>query len=173
LAWLLHFIDEGRKDESRRRGYEMEVAMTHYLKWGAAGILALAMLAPGVYAQRFAFRGGFGPKVYGPRVFIGPGFYGPAWWGGPYWGWGFYGPGWYEPYGFIPGPNAGKVKVETKAKNDQVYVDGGYAGTVKQLGSFPLKAGTHNIQVKSPDGTTSLYQEEVSVVAGKTVDIRA
>jgi hypothetical protein len=154
--------------------HETEVAMTRYWKWGAAAILALAMFAPGASAQRLGFRGrfGFGPRVYGPTVFVAPGFYGPGWWAGPYWGSGYYGLGWYEPYGFVPGPNAGKVKVETKAKKDQVYVDGGYAGTVKELGSFPLKAGTHSIEVKSPDGNQTIYQEQVNVIAGKTVDIK-
>ena len=148
--------------------------MTRYWKWGATAILALAMLAPGASAQRFAFRGGFryGPRAYGPRVFVGPAFYGPGWWGGPGWGWGWGGYGWYEPYGFVPGTNAGKVKVETKVKADQVFVDGGYAGTVKGLGSFPLKAGTHSIEVKSPDGAQTIYQEQVNVLAGKTVDIK-
>ncbi len=81
-----------------------------------------------------------------------------------------YGLGWYEPYGYVPSANAGKVKIETKAKESQVYVDGGYAGTVKQLGTFPLKTGAHDIELRHPDGQ-SFFQDRVTVIAGKTAEI--
>src|ERR1019366_3406295 len=143
--------------------------LTRY--FNIAGIALLAVLTFGTvaFAQRFGggigFRGGFGgPRVgfvYGP----GYGWYGPGWYG-----WGGYGLGWYEPYGYVPSSNAGKVKFETKAKESQVYVDGGYAGTVKQLGTFPLKAGTHDIELRHPDGQ-SFFQDRVNVIPGKTAEI--
>lgn len=84
---------------------------------------------------------------------------------------GSYGLGWYEPYSFVPGPNAGKVKFDTKLKDAQVYVDGGYAGKVAQLGTFPLRAGTHDIELRGADGQT-VHQEHVDVIAGKTVTLK-
>lgn len=142
--------------------------MKRNLKIAGLALLSVLFLAPFASAQRLAFRGGFG---FGPRVFVGPSFYyGPGWYAGWY-GPGVYGLGWYEPYGFVPSNAAGKVKIETKAKDAQVYVDGGYAGTVKQLGTFPLKSGTHNIELRDPNGQ-SFYQEQVSVIPGKTVDLK-
>lgn len=112
-----------------------------------------------------------------PRVFIGvgggfygPGFYGPGWWGP-----GWYGPAYYGPYGayYVPGSAAnavGEVKIDTKAKDAMVYVDGGYAGKVGNLKTFPLKAGEHDIELRDPSGH-SYYQEHVNVLPGKTLKL--
>jgi len=142
--------------------------MNRLWKFAGMAVLAVAMLAPAASAQRMAFRGGFGfgPRFYGPTFYYGPGFYGPGWYG-----YGAYGLGWYEPYGYVPGSAAGKMKFDTKMKDAQVYVDGGLAGTVKQLGTFPLKAGAHDIEVRNAQGQT-LYQEHVDVIAGKTMQIK-
>ncbi len=142
--------------------------MNRLWKFAGMAVLAAAMLVPAASAspQRFGFRGGFGPRFYGPTVFVGPGFYAPGWYG-----YGTYGLGWYEPYGFVPGPTAGKIKFDTKMKDAQVYVDGGLAGTVKQLGTFPLKAGAHDLELRTTSGQT-LYQEHVDVIPGKTIKIK-
>jgi hypothetical protein len=55
-------------------------------------------------------------------------------------------------------------------KDTSVFVDGGFAGTVGQLKTFKLHPGTHNIELRAPDGHT-LYQESVDVIAGKTLKI--
>ena len=116
-------------------------------------LLALAIFVPAASARPGVFIG------------IGPGFYGPA-----YYGW--YGPGYYAgPYGVVP-PNAGKVKFDTKMKDAGVFVDGGYAGTVRQLGTFPLRPGNHNIELRNPAGQT-IFQEQVDVLAGKTIKLAA
>jgi hypothetical protein len=148
-----------------------EMVMNRLLKFAGMAVLAGAMLVPAASAapQRFGFRGGFGPRFYGPTFYYG---YGPGYYGGyGFYGPGVYGLGWYEPYGFVPGQNAGKVKFDTKMKEAQVYVDGGLAGTVKQLGTFPLRDGAHDIELRSTDGHT-LYQEHVDVIAGKTIKIK-
>lgn len=134
-------------------------------------LLALAMFAPAASAQRgfvgFGFGGPrfFGPRYFGPSFYIGPAFY-PGWYG-----WGYSGLGWYEPYGFVPGPVAGKVKFDTKVKNAQVYVDGAYAGTAQQLGTFPLKAGSHDVELRDAAGQT-VYSQHIDVIAGKTLKIK-
>ena len=141
--------------------------MSRYWKFAGIGVLALAMLAPAASARPlWGFGGYYGPRFYGPAFYFGPGFYAPGWYGV-----GAYGLGWYEPYGFVPGPNAGKVKLDTKMKDAQVYVDGGYAGKVAQLGTFPLRPGTHDIELRAADGQT-LFQEHVDVIAGKTVTLK-
>ena len=71
----------------------------------------------------------------------------------------------------MPRAAAGKVKIDTKEKDTQVFVDGGYAGTVKQLGTFRLKAGTHDIELRHPNGQ-SFYKEHIDVLQGNTTDIK-
>jgi hypothetical protein len=135
--------------------------MTRYSKYLAIGIMAalgLAVLVPATSARPFVVVGGY----------WGPGWYGPA-----YYGW--YGPGYYGPYGYAYGytaPNIGKVKFETKMKDARVYVDGGFAGTVHELGTFPLRPGTHNIELRDPAGQT-IFQQKVDVLAGKTIKLAA
>jgi hypothetical protein len=143
-----------------------EVVMSRYWKFAGTAVLAVAMLAPVASARPpfVGFRGYFGPSFYGPAFYYSPGIYG-------WYAFGAYGPGWYEPYGFVPGPVAGKVKIDAAAKQTEVYVDGGYAGTVARLGTFPLKAGTHDIELRSPDGQT-IYQQHIDLIAGKTITLK-
>ena len=129
--------------------------MTRYWKYAAMLPLALAIFVPVASARPgFVYRGYFG----------GP-FYGPA-----YYGW--YGPSYYGPYAVAPAPYAGKVKIDTKMKDASVFVDGGYAGTVGQLKTFPLRPGTHNIEVRDRSGQ-SIFQEKVEVLACKTIKLAA
>lgn len=130
--------------------------MTRYLKFIAMGLLGLAVLVPAASARPVVFVGGFGPAWYGPGYY---GWYGPAYYG-PY------------AYGGYLAPNVGKVKFDTKVKDAKIYVDGGFAGTVHQLGTFPLRPGTHNIELRDPSGQT-IFQEKVDVVAGKTIKLAA
>lgn len=124
--------------------------MKRYWKYSAMVLLALAIVVPAASAR--------------PRVFIG-GYFGPAFYGPAYYGW--YGPVYAYP---APSPNIGKIKFDTKMKDAGVFVDGGYAGTVRQLGTFPLRRGTHNIELRSPDGQT-IFQQKVDVLAGKTLKL--
>lgn len=133
--------------------------MTRYWKYSVMVLLALAICVPAASAH--------------PRIFIG-GYFGPAYYGPAYYGW--YGPGYWGPYPYpyavVPAPNVGKIKFETDKKDAAVYVDGGYAGTVKQLGTFPLRPGTHTIELRDPSGQT-MFQQKVDVLAGKTVKLAA
>jgi hypothetical protein len=129
--------------------------MTRYWKYSAMVLLALAIFVPVASAR--------------PRIFIG-GYYGGPFYGPAYYGW--YGPGYYAPYAVEPAPYAGKVKFETKLKDASVYVDGGSAGTIRQLGTFPLRPGTHNLELRDPSGQT-IFQERVDVLAGKTIKLAA
>lgn len=128
-----------------------------YLVTGILGILGLALLVPAASAR--------------PVVFV-RGYFGPGWYGPAYYGW--YGPGYYGPYAYAAYPTAsvGKVKFDTKMKDARVYVDGGFAGTVHDLGTFPLRPGTHNIELRDPAGQT-IFQQKVDVLAGKTIKLAA
>src|SRR5579862_8668039 len=56
----------------------------------------------------------FGVMVGGP-VYYGPGFYGGYWGAGPYYAY----------------PNSGEVKLDTKVKDAEVFVNGAFAGTTR------------------------------------------
>ena len=88
------------------------------------------------------------------------GWYSPFW--GPYWG---------PAYGgyYYANPNSGEVKLDTKVKDAQVFIDGAYAGTTHQNKSMHLRPGSYNIEIRE-DGHTQ-YAEKVYVVAGKTLHL--
>jgi hypothetical protein len=97
--------------------------------------------------------------------YVGRGFGGPAF--GP-WGYG------YEPYYFgaypVSHPNAGQVKLDTKVKDAEVYVNGAYAGTARDLKSMWLRQGAYNLEVRSPGRTQ--YAQRIYVLNGKTTHVR-
>jgi hypothetical protein len=134
--------------------------MTRFLKYSAIALLAFMTFVPVASARGFGgFRGGYGVGFYGG---FGMGFY-PGFYG-------YYGP-WYG-HGYYYVPNAGEVEIQTKQKDDQVFVDGGYAGLTGQLKKFPLRAGTHTIELRNANGQT-FYQEQVNVIAGKKLKIKS
>lgn len=124
----------------------------------AVGMLAAVMPA----AEARGFRGG---------VFVGPVItpaYGP--WG--YWGGygypGYLGPSYYGGFGYSH-PNAGQLKIDTKQKDAQVYINGAYAGLAKEMKSTWLKQGTYDLELRAPDGQN--YQQQIYVVSGKTMHV--
>jgi hypothetical protein len=129
--------------------------MTRYWKYSAIALMALAIFVPVASAQ--------------PRIFIGGGFYGPGFYGPGYYGW--YGPG-YGPYYVEQSAYLGKVKFDTKLKDALIYVDNAYAGTVRQLGTFPLRPGAHNLELRDPSGQV-IFQQRINVLAGKTLKLNA
>jgi hypothetical protein len=117
------------------------------------GITAMLMMAPLAASARVG-------------VLIAPGWgWGP--YGGPYW-WGPY-PyyGYYGYYGYVP--VAGAVKFDTKVKDAQVYVDGAYAGTVRELKTMYLRPGSYDIEVREPGRPN--FDQTIYVTAGKTVRV--
>jgi hypothetical protein len=113
--------------------------------------LGSALLAPmSASAAVRVFIGG-GPVVYG-------GFYRPFW--GPYWG----------PYGYSYYPNAGEVKLDTKVKDAQVFINGAYAGTTHDNKTMHLRAGSYNIEIREHGQTP--FAEKVYVAAGKTIHLQ-
>ena len=95
----------------------------------------------------------------GVRVFVGA----------PVIGYGFYGP-YGAPYGFsAPYNNAGTVKIDSKTTDAEVFVNGSYAGTVKDNKTMHLSQGNYNIEIRHAGQTT--FSEGVYVTAGKTLHI--
>jgi PEGA domain len=113
--------------------------------------VALMTLAPvGASAAVRVWVGG--PVVYG-------GWYAPYW--GPYWGPYAYGYGYY--------PNSGEVKLDTKVKDAQVFINGAYAGTTHENKTMHLRPGSYNIEIR--EGNTTPFSQKVYVAVGKTVHL--
>ena len=94
-------------------------------------------------------------------VVVGRPYYGG--WYSPYWG-----PYWGPAYGgYYSHPNAGEVKLDTKVKDAQVFINGAYAGTTHQNKSMYLRQGNYNIEIREFGRTQ--FAERVYVVAGKTL----
>src|SRR6266849_6458128 len=75
----------------------------------------------------------------------------------------YYG-GWYNPYwgpycgpaygGYYAHPDSGEVKLDTKVKDAQVFINGSYAGTTHQNKSMYLRPGSYNIEIREAGRTS-------------------
>jgi hypothetical protein len=120
-------------------------------------LLLVALAAMAVLPTTAAARGRMG-------VFVGRGF-------APYGWYGWYSP-WYGPYAYAPyavHPNAGEVKLDTKVKNAEVFIDGSYAGTTGNLKTMWLRPGSYNIEIRTSERT--VLAQKIYVVAGKTIKL--
>jgi hypothetical protein len=115
-------------------------------------VLSVALLSMVPVSARAAVRFFVGgPVVYG-------GWYAPFW--GPYWG----------PYGYYGYyPNSGELKLETKVKDAQVFINGAYAGTTHENRTMHLRAGSYTIEIRE-NGRTP-FAQTVYVAAGKTLHL--
>lgn len=119
-------------------------------------LLATALLALAPFNASAAVR---------TRVFVGvggPAFYAPGWYA-PYWG-NYWGPGPY--YSFS---NAGEVKIDTKVKTAEVFINGAYAGTTKDNHTMHLRQGSYDIEIRENNQTA--FMQRVFVAPGKTIHI--
>ena len=99
-----------------------------------------------------------------PRIVISGGFGYPVWFG-PYWG-----PSYVYTYP-VPVTYTGELKIKAPMPGASIYVDGGFVGVTDKVKNIPLPAGTHEVQLRDPDGRT-FYQESVAIIAGKTTQIQ-
>jgi hypothetical protein len=97
------------------------------------------------------------------RVFVGRPYFGG--WYAPYWG-AYWGPGYYGYYGY---PNSGEIKLDTKVKDAQVFINGAYAGTTHENKSMHLRPGSYNIEIREAGHTQ--FDEKVYIAAGKTLHL--
>jgi hypothetical protein len=95
-------------------------------------------------------------------VFFGPAF-APYGWYGPYYGMYPYGP-------YFAGVAVGTVKLDTKVKDAEVFVNGAYAGTVGQLKTMMMRSGDYDISIRAAGRTP--FEQHIYVVAGKTLKLQ-
>ena len=101
-----------------------------------------------------------------PRIIIRGGFVYPyPVWVSPYWG-----PSYIYTYP-VPVTNTGELKVKAPMPGASIYIDGGFVGVADKVKNIPLPAGTHEVQLRDPDGRT-FYQESVEIIAGRTTQIQ-
>jgi hypothetical protein len=127
---------------------QREVNMKRGLLILAAAVMALTPMSAPAAVRGFV---AVGRPYYG-------GFYRPYW--GPYWG-SYYGVGAY--------PNSGEVKLETKVKDAQVFINGAYAGTTHDNKTMHLRPGSYNIEIKEAGRTP--YAERIYVLRDKTLHL--
>lgn len=86
-------------------------------------------------------------------------------WYGPYWG-----PYWYPYYGgYYHYANSGEVKLDTKVKDAEVFVNGDYAGTTHENKTMHLRPGSYNIEIR--EGNNTEFAKRIYVEAGKTLHL--
>jgi hypothetical protein len=88
-------------------------------------------------------------------VFMGGGY------GRPYWG-----PGYYGGYAYA---YAGEVKLHTKVKNAEVFINGAFAGDTQHNKSMHLRPGTYNLEIR--EAGHPRFSQRLYVVAGKTLHL--
>jgi hypothetical protein len=111
------------------------------------------------------------PASASARGFGGRGFVG-GYWGGPYWGGGYWGPYAYGPYwggGYYAYPYTGEIKLDTKVKDAQVFINGAFAGTTHDAKKMHLRPGTYDIQIR--EGGKTQFDQKVYVAGGRTVHL--
>jgi hypothetical protein len=112
------------------------------------GIVLMTLLSATAFAR--------GPAM----VIVGPGF-GPYGWYGSY-----YGP---YPYGPYLVANVGQVKLDTHVKEADVFIDGSYAGTLRDLKTMMMRPGNYDISVRAPGRET--FEQKIYIVAGKALKL--
>ena len=61
------------------------------------------------------------------------------------------------------------MKLDTKVKDAQVFINGAYAGTTKENKTMRLRPGSYNIAIR--EGEQTPFAEQIYVAAGKTVHL--
>jgi hypothetical protein len=148
---------EGKeKKASRRDSNTVEVARRTRVRLG--GITA------GAFYHRYS---GF-PYRYYPYYYYRP-YWGPlGYYGWPYYD--LYGPMYYPGYGtFAPPQRGGEIKLQTRPKEAEVFIDGAYAGAAKDLKKFRLEPGAHDLEIKADDYAP--FRQRIYVLSNKTLKV--
>jgi hypothetical protein len=66
-------------------------------------------------------------------------------------------------------PNAGEVKLDTKIKDADVFIDGSLAGATGHLKTMQLRAGSYDLQIRAPGRVP--FEQKIYVVAGKVLTL--
>jgi hypothetical protein len=96
---------------------------------------------------------------------------GRPYFGGYYSPYSYWGPSWGPVYGgYYARPNVGQIKLDTKVKDAQVFINGALAGTTRDNKTMYLRPGNYTIEIRGAG--RARYAEKVYVIAGKTLHLR-
>lgn len=74
-------------------------------------------------------------------------------------------------YEAAPPRTTGQVRISAPAPDSTVWIDGEFAGTTGNMTQVALEAGSHDVQLRDPQGR-KLFAGSVDVVAGQTTQIK-
>lgn len=74
-------------------------------------------------------------------------------------------------YQAAPPTTTGTVRVTAPAPDSTLWIDGDYAGTTGNITQVALEEGSHDIQLRDPQGRR-LFAGSVDVVAGRTTVVK-
>ena len=144
-------------------------------------VALLILLAVPSFAMPRIHLGGITVGV-GYDHFSGPGWGYPGYYPGYYprfspWypGWGYSSLWWdpfYSPYygGYTTRTaDKGEVHIKDAAAKGEVYIDGAYAGLVKDLRTLWLSPGAYNVEVRTPNEPPRM--KRIYVLTGKSLDV--
>jgi len=108
-------------------------------------------------------------------ISVGAGY---GYYGGPVWP-EYYPPLFYDPWFadpffappvyFLPQPDKGQVRLQSRYKDADVYLDSAYAGTTATLKKFWLAPGVYELEVRPKDQIP--VKKRIYVLTGKTLKI--
>jgi len=119
-----------------------------------ASLMTIAMPASAAVRLGLGFGYGYGRHLYVP----GSLWAGPAYWNPPV-------------YYVVPprSANSGELKIDTNAKDASVYIDGAFAGTVREMKTIWLRSGNYDLKVRNTNGGT--FEQKVFVPINKKLVI--
>lgn len=120
--------------------------------------------------------GGFYSHYSGPYYGYYPGYYPRFWSPLHYYYWPYYDPFpaiYYPGYftGFSSPQRGGQVKLKTKPKTAEVFLNGAYAGAAKDYKGFWLEPGAYDLEIRSEDFLP--FRQRIYMLSGKTLKIKA
>ena len=74
-------------------------------------------------------------------------------------------------YEAAPPKTSGTVKITAPAKDSTLWIDGEFAGTTGNIMQLGLEAGSHDVELRDPQGK-KMFSGSVDVVAGQTTEIK-
>jgi hypothetical protein len=86
----------------------------------------------------------------------------------PYW-WGYYPSMYPSSFWMDSSQNSGKVKIESARDDAELFIDGAYAGFLKELKTLSLAPGAYNLEIRVPDKKP--YVKRIYVLTGKTINL--
>ena len=74
-------------------------------------------------------------------------------------------------YEAAPPKTTGTVRITAPAKDSTLWIDGEFAGTTGNIMQLGLEAGSHDVELRDPEGR-KVFAGSVDIVTGQTTEIK-